>query len=63
MAIRNVVTGGIGLNNDVIGWIITAGFGDLSAGEAPAAPSVLYGSGIFGRFLRLGRRRMHPRGG
>lgn len=32
MAIRNVVTGGIGLNNDVIGWIVTDGFGDLSAG-------------------------------
>ena len=32
-------------------------------GEAPAAPTVLYGVGILGRFLRMGRRRMHPRGG
>lgn len=32
MAIRNVVTGGIGLNNGVIGWAVTSGFGNLSAG-------------------------------
>ena len=61
MAIRNVVTGGIGLNNDVIGWVITSGFGNLST--AGGGSSVLYGAGILGRFLRLGRRRMHPRGG
>ena len=61
MAIRNVGTGGIGLNNDVIGWIITVGFGNLSTGSGSS--SVLYGAGIVGRFLRMGRRRMHPRGG
>ena len=31
MAIRNVITGGVGLNTDVIGWVVTGGFGDLSA--------------------------------
>ena len=55
MAIRNVVTGGIGLNNDVIGWVVTSGFGDLGASASVSA--VLYGAGIVGRFLRMGRRR------
>ena len=54
MAIRNVITGGIGLNNGQIGWVVTSGFGDLASASASA---VLYGAGIIGRFLRMGRRR------
>ena len=54
MAIRNVITGGIGLNNGQIGWVITSGFGALTSGSVSA---VLYGAGIVGRFLRMGRRR------
>ena len=43
------------------GFVFLAGIG----GAAPPAAEtgVLYGAGIFGRFLRMGRRRMHPRGG
>jgi hypothetical protein len=54
MAIRNIITGGIGLNNGQIGWAITSGFGSLAGAGASA---VLYGAGIIGRFLRMGRRR------
>jgi hypothetical protein len=41
MAIRNVVTGGLGLNNSVIGWILTVGFGALSTGGGgvPGTPT------------------------
>ena len=56
MAIRNVITGGIGLNNGQIGWVITSGFGALTGGGGSVS-AVLYGAGIFGRFLRMGRRR------
>jgi hypothetical protein len=34
VAIRNVITGGIGLNTGVIGWIVTAGWGELSVAAA-----------------------------
>ena len=58
MAIRNVITGGIGLNNGQIGWVITSGFGALTGGGGGGSVSaVLYGAGIVGRFLRMGRRR------
>ena len=42
------------------GFLFTAGLGGAAGG---GSSGVLYGSGIFGRFLRMGRRRMHPRGG
>ena len=43
------------------GFLFLAGIG----GTAPPAAEtgVLYGAGILGRFLRLGRRRMSPKGG
>ena len=43
MAIRNVVTGGIGLNNDIIGWVVTAGFGGFSSGVGESVLRSVFG--------------------
>ncbi len=43
MAIRNVITGGIGLNNDVIGWVVTLGFGDFGEEESTTPDYPGYG--------------------
>lgn len=34
MAIKNIITNGLGLNNGVIGWLTTMGFGSFSSGGA-----------------------------
>lgn len=34
MAVKNIITNGLGVNDGVIGWLTTLGFGSFSSGGA-----------------------------
>jgi len=57
VAIKQVVTGGVGFCGGQIGFLITRGFGALTGGGGSGPTAGAGVIGVVGRFLRLGRRR------